>query len=214
MSSALHSSLLPHFRDIHQRQHLLMRLRQQFYDLYESLRTHTHTLLPKTMIRDMSQIRQRLLRTPYLPLDLAQLVRELDHKMSVPLSLMRWQRHDTREIVPHFRAFLLAEIPDHVIALVVVLRHHIEIERRHVEVERFVVQKELGDVRQILAIHALVIIAVPVHFEHAQIVLPVDLVAWRALRARPPPSLRRTCISACVGEAPSTLRRSSGSTRR
>ena len=139
------------------------------------------------MIRDMSQIRQRLLRTPHLPLDLTQFVRELDHEMPVPLPLMWRQRHDTREIVPHLRAFLLAEIPDHMIALVVVLRHHIEIERRHVEIQRFVVQKELGDVRQILAVHALVIIPVPVHFEHAQIVLPVDLVAWRALRGRPPP---------------------------
>lgn len=130
----------------------------------------------------MSQVRQGFFWTSNFLLYFAELIRKLNHKVAIPLPLMRWQGHDTSEIVSHFRAFLLAEVANHVIPLIIVLGDHIEIEGRHVEVEGFVVQKELRDVGEVLAVHSLIVIAVAVHFEDAQIVHPVDLVARRTLR--------------------------------
>lgn len=129
----------------------------------------------------MAQIRQRLLGGSHLLLNLAQLVGELNHEMSIPLALVWRQRHDTRQIVPQLTALLLTEVPDEVITLVVVLRHHVEIKGRYIEIQCFVIQEQLRDVRDVLCVHALREITVAVHLEHRYVVLAVDLVAWRTL---------------------------------
>lgn len=134
----------------------------------------------------MAQIRQRLLRGSHLLLDLAQLVGELNHEVSVPLALVWGQRHNTRQIVPQLTALLLTEVPDEVIALVVVLRHHVEIEGRYIEVQCLVVQEQFRDVRDVFRVHALREVAVAVHLEHRDVVLAVDLVAWRTLHVTQP----------------------------
>ena len=48
--------------------------------------------------------------------------------------------------------FLLAEVSDEVAALCVGDGHHVEKEGLHVEVERLVVQEELGQQAQVLAV--------------------------------------------------------------
>lgn len=171
-----------HLRDVDETEHLLVRLGQQLDQLCKSHTLSSLTLLPKAMVRNMPQIRQRLLGRAHFLLDLAQLVRELDHEVPVPLALVWRQRHNARQVVAQLAALLLAEVAHQVIALVIVLSHHIEIERRHIEVQRLVVQEQLRDVRDVLRVHALRVIAVPVHLEHRDVALTVDFVAWRALR--------------------------------
>ena len=129
----------------------------------------------------MTQIRQRLLGGSHLLLDLAQLVGKLNHEVTVPLALVWRQCHNTRQIVPQLTALLLTEVPDEVIALVVVLRHHVKVEGGYIEVQCLVVQEQLRNVRDVFRVHALREVTVAVHLEHRYVVLAVDLVAGRTL---------------------------------
>ena len=133
------------------------------------------------MIRNVTQIRQRLLRRTHLLFNLAQLVGKLNHEVTVALALMRRERHNARQIVPQLATLLLAKVANHVVALVVVLRYHVKVERSHVVVKRFVVQKELRYVRNVLRVHTLVVVAISVHLKDGNVVLAVDLVSRRTL---------------------------------
>mmetsp|Transcript_13381 Transcript_13381/g.54027 ORF Transcript_13381/g.54027 Transcript_13381/m.54027 type:complete len:489 (-) Transcript_13381:661-2127(-) len=120
---------------------------------------------PVAAVRHQPEVRQRSLRGPDLALLLAQLVREGDEHLPVPLALVRRQRQDARQVVSLLGALLLAEVPDHVVALGVNLAQHVKQKRLHVVIQRLVVQEQLREQAQVLAVHP----RLPaVHLVHAQ----------------------------------------------
>mmetsp|Transcript_9336 Transcript_9336/g.38156 ORF Transcript_9336/g.38156 Transcript_9336/m.38156 type:complete len:241 (+) Transcript_9336:2145-2867(+) len=81
---------------------------------------------PVAAVRHQPEVRQRSLRGPDLALLLAQLVREGDEHLPVPLALVRRQRQDARQVVSLLGALLLAEVPDDVVPALVHLAQHVE----------------------------------------------------------------------------------------
>mmetsp|Transcript_13380 Transcript_13380/g.54017 ORF Transcript_13380/g.54017 Transcript_13380/m.54017 type:complete len:575 (-) Transcript_13380:98-1822(-) len=142
---------------------------------------------PVAAVRHQPEVRQRSLRGPDLALLLAQLVREGDEHLPVPLALVRRQRQDARQVVSLLGALLLAEVPDDVVPALVHLAQHVEQEEIHVVVERLVVQEELGEVAQVLA-EDLLLLAVNLEKRRrltARLVA-VDLVPGRVVHLRLP----------------------------
>lgn len=109
--------------------------------------------LPERVIRDTPEIRERLLRRAGYALDLGQQVAELDEETAEALALVLRQGHDAGDVVALGRTvFLLAEVADEVAAVPVVLRHRVKEERLDVVVEGLVVEEQLGQQAQVLAV--------------------------------------------------------------
>ena len=66
----------------------------------------------------------------------------------------------------------LGEIPYHVTTTGVALRHDVEQEWLHVEIQCLVVEEQLGQQTEVLSV---LLVALPVHFKHRDLVLPIDL---------------------------------------
>ena len=121
--------------------------------------------------------------------------------MSIAFSLERRKRQDTGEVIPQLAKLLLTEIADDMVALVVILRHHIKVEGRYVEVECLVVEEEFGDIRDVLAVDALVVVSISINFKNRYVVLAVNLVSRGALHHSYDLQLQRMYISAYGDEA-------------
>jgi len=86
------------------------------------------------------------------------------------------QREDTRNIVVIWRVLLLGEITNNVAASLVTFGEDVKEEWFDIIIKRFVVEKQFGKEAEVLAVD-LVLLAV--HFKDGQIVLTIDLIAWR-----------------------------------
>ena len=75
----------------------------------------------------MTEVTQWLLGRTFLALNQRQLVRKVDEELSVAYGLPFWQYHDAGEIEVVVGLFLLAEVADHVPAIIFPLTEHVEI---------------------------------------------------------------------------------------
>ena len=85
---------------------------------------------------------------------LAEFVGERDEELPVTLALVRRQSEDAREVVVFLGVLLLGKVTHHVVALRRLFRQDVKQKGLHVVVQRLVVQKELGQQAQVLAVHA------------------------------------------------------------
>jgi hypothetical protein len=113
--------------------------------------------------------------TPHALLLFVQLT-ERDEKLAIPLALVRRKREDAGEVVVFGRRLLLREVADDVGATLVDLREDVEQEGLDVVVQRLVVQKQLGEEAQVLAVYGVVL---AVHFKDGEGAVPVHLIPWR-----------------------------------
>lgn len=81
----------------------------------------------------------------------------------VTLPLVLGHRHYTRHIIFLHAVLLLREIPHQMAPLFVILRQHIEQKRFHVIIQSLVVQEQLRQQTQVLAVD---LIDIPIHLEH------------------------------------------------
>ena len=72
--------------------------------------------------------------------------------------------------------FLLAEVAHHMATVLVAYGHNVKEEGLHIVVQSLVVQEELGNETQILAIDLLLL---AIHFKHADFTVSVDLIPGR-----------------------------------
>ena len=144
---------------------------------------------PVAAVRHEAEVGEGPLRRAHLVLLLGQLVGEGDKELAVPLALVGRQREDARQVVPLLAVLLLAEVAHDVAPALIRLREHVEQEQVHVVVQRLVVQEQLGQEAQVLAVHLLL---AAVNLEHRHAVVPVNLVARRVQQlvlAQVPPQL-------------------------
>ena len=132
--------------------------------------------LPVAVVADATQIGERFLWGARLALHAGEEVAEIDQEAAEALSLVLRHRHDARDVVLLLAGLLLGEIADEVAALAIVLGQHVEEEGLHVVVEGLVIQKQLGEETEVLAVdlagHA-------VHFEDGEVFVAVDFVGRR-----------------------------------
>lgn len=111
---------------------------------------------------------------------------KIDEKPSESLPLVLRHGHDAGHVVLLLAMLLFGKVAHQMAALLVVLGEHVEEERLHVVVERFVVQKQLSQQTQILAVD---LVHVPINFENGQVLTSVDFrgrrMAPRALVLMP-----------------------------
>ena len=84
--------------------------------------------------------------------------------------------HDAADVVLLLTVLLFGEVSNQVTSLLVVPGENVEKEGLHVVVERLVVQEQLDKKAKVLTID---FVCVPVHLVDGEVVLPVDLGAWR-----------------------------------
>ena len=136
---------------------------------------------PVRSVGQQTQVREWLLRTARLALELGELVAELYEQLAVALALVGRQGEDARHVVVLAALLLLGEVAHDVVAAVVHLAHHVEEEGVRVVVERLVVQEELGQQAQVLGV---VLVLASVYLEEGNGVFPVDLIArWVLVNA-------------------------------
>mmetsp|Transcript_26858 Transcript_26858/g.46853 ORF Transcript_26858/g.46853 Transcript_26858/m.46853 type:complete len:210 (-) Transcript_26858:65-694(-) len=140
-------------------------------------------MAPVGAVAQFAQVAQRLLGRAHLPLALRELVGEADKQLAIPLPLVGGEGEDAGQVVLLGGVLLLAEVPDEVRPLVVHLAQHVEQERVHVVVERLVVQEELGEQAQVLAVE---LVGLAVHLPQGEVLVAVDLAPRRV----PPATLR------------------------
>lgn len=85
-------------------------------------------------------------------LQLGELVRQGNKKLAIARALIRRKSQNTGQVVILTGIFLLGEVANDVIALLVRLAQHVEEEGVHVVVECLMVQEELGKEAEVLAI--------------------------------------------------------------
>ena len=86
-----------------------------------------------------------------------------------------WHGHDTGDVVLLQAVLLLAEVTHQVTPVLVVVGKHVKEEWFDIVVESLVVQEELDQETEVLAIN---FVCVAVHLKDTEVVLPVDLHPW------------------------------------
>ena len=122
----------------------------------------------------MTEVTQGLLWRSALPLFKGEGIAELDDELAVALPLTERHYQDAREVVVCI-PLLPREIPHQMISHGIVLAEDVEVEGVDVVVQGLVIEEELGNETQVLAIGLLVLC---VHLKHRDTVISVDLVAW------------------------------------
>ena len=135
-------------------------------------------MCPVRSVGQQSQVREWLLRTARLALELGELVAELYEQLAVALALVGRQGEDAGHVVVLAALLLLGEVAHDVVAAVVHLAHHVEEEWVRVVVERLVVQEQLGQQAQVLGV---VLVLASVNFKEGNGILSVDLIPWGIL---------------------------------
>eukprot|EP00588_Corethron_pennatum_P010154 CAMPEP_0194273278 /NCGR_PEP_ID=MMETSP0169-20130528/6646_1 /TAXON_ID=218684 /ORGANISM="Corethron pennatum, Strain L29A3" /LENGTH=333 /DNA_ID=CAMNT_0039016179 /DNA_START=671 /DNA_END=1673 /DNA_ORIENTATION=- len=125
---------------------------------------------PVGPVADLPQVAEGLLGTAGLALALGDLVAQRDDELPVSRPLVLRKREYARQVVVLGALLLLAEVSHDVTPRAVALRDDVEPEGVHVVVEGLVVQKELGEEAQVLAVDALLL---PVHLESGDRAFPV-----------------------------------------
>lgn len=117
---------------------------------------------------------------PDAVLDGSEFVGEVDYELAVALLLVEGQHQDAVEVVVLLvEVLILREVAHDVVAELVVLGQHVEEEGVRVVLHELVVQEELGQVGQVLAVG---LVDLPVDLEHRvlALVVLVDEVPRRA----------------------------------
>ncbi len=107
---------------------------------------------PVGLVAESAQVGERLFWTARLALVSRQQVAEVDQVASIAGALVLRHDHDAGDVVLLGAVLLLAEVADEVAAVGVVLGEDVEEKGLNVEVEGLVVEEELGDEAQVLAI--------------------------------------------------------------
>mmetsp|Transcript_23262 Transcript_23262/g.78156 ORF Transcript_23262/g.78156 Transcript_23262/m.78156 type:complete len:417 (-) Transcript_23262:9-1259(-) len=131
-----------------------------------------------------TQVREGPLRGAELPLALGELVGDGNHELAKALALVAGEREDAGQVVVLRGDALLGEVAHHVGPGLVAVADDVEEKGLDVVVERLVVQEELGQQAQVLAVDAL---HARVHLVHGHVRVPVDLVPRRVEEAAPGP---------------------------
>ena len=131
---------------------------------------------PVLAIAHQPQIAERFLGRAEFSLALGELVGEFHEEVAEPFALMLRQREDAGHVVALGGFLFLAEVADQVAAALVAGGHAVEEEGVDVVVEGFVVEEEFGEQAEVTAPRSL---AATVDLEEGDIVVAVDLVAWR-----------------------------------
>lgn len=100
----------------------------------------------------------------------------MDEKSAEALPLVLRHRHDAGHVVLLLAMFLLGEVSDEMATFAVVLGEHVEEERLDVVVERLMIEEQLGEEAEVLAID---LVGVAVHLEDGDVATPVDLGGGR-----------------------------------
>ena len=132
--------------------------------------------LPVAVVTDAPQIGERFLRRARLALHAGKQIAEVDQEAAKALALVLGHGHDAGDVVLLLAGFLLGEVAHEVAALAVVLGQHVEEEGLNVVVEGLVVQEQLGQEAEVLAVdlagHA-------VHLEDGEVLVAIDFVGRR-----------------------------------
>mmetsp|Transcript_69902 Transcript_69902/g.111156 ORF Transcript_69902/g.111156 Transcript_69902/m.111156 type:complete len:223 (-) Transcript_69902:415-1083(-) len=132
-----------------QREQLFLLSHVILVDDFEELRG------PKLAIRDESQVRERRFRRSQFALNLAESVRQRDHEMAQSFALMARQRHNARQIEVFLGTLFFGEIAQKMASTARYFRDDVKVKRGGVVFQRLVIEKELGQIRDILAVIAL-----------------------------------------------------------
>lgn len=100
----------------------------------------------------------------------------MNEKSTIPLSLVLWHGHNARHIILLLAVFLFGEVSYQVAALLVILGEDVEQKGLHIVVEGFVVQEQLGQQTEVLAVD---LVGVAIHLEHGDVATAVDLGSRR-----------------------------------
>lgn len=95
----------------------------------------------------------------------------MNEESAVSLALILRHRHNARDVVLLLTEFLLRKVADKMASLAIVDRQDVKEERFDVVVKRLVIEKELGQKAEILAID---LVDVAVHLKHGQVIFAVD----------------------------------------
>eukprot|EP00968_Pinguiococcus_pyrenoidosus_P023974 scaffold4148_cov240-Pinguiococcus_pyrenoidosus.AAC.4 len=114
----------------------------------------------------LTEIAQGLLGGSHFLLPLAELVAEGNDEAAVALPLVAREREDAREVVAQVGMLLLREVSHGMVPSVVKLAQDVEEERIDVVVERLVIQEQLREVAEVLAVFGL---DHPIHLEDANL---------------------------------------------
>ena len=104
---------------------------------------------------------------------------EVDEEPAEAFALVLRHRHDTRHVILLLAVLLLGEVAHQVAAHVVVDGEHVEEEGLYVVVERLVVEEQLGEEAQVLAVD---LIDVSIHLKYREFAVAVDLVGGRVVQ--------------------------------
>ncbi len=96
---------------------------------------------------------------------------EMDQKSSVSLTLVLRHCHDARDVILLLTKLLLGKVADQVATLAIIHRQYIKEERFDVIVKRLVIEKELCQKAEILAID---LVDVAIHLKDGQVIFSVD----------------------------------------
>lgn len=91
---------------------------------------------------------------------------------------MERQSQDATQVVPFREVFILGEVPHYVVPVFVLGAQYIEQERHDCVQQEFMVQKQLGEVAQVLAVGR-IFVAIDLKHSELSLVVLVYLVAWR-----------------------------------
>lgn len=140
---------------------------------------------PPGHVGPVSEIGQRTLRSPLPTFNLGKLIAEANQEFPVTLALVERKHHDTTKVmhIPilpvTFRfgeVLLLREVPLDVEPLLIEFASDVEQERFSIKSKRLMVEKQLAEVTQILAIDGL---SLSVNFKHRDLIISVDLISRR-----------------------------------
>ena len=132
--------------------------------------------LPVAVVADAAEVGQGFLWRARLALDTGEEVAEVDEEAAVALTLVLGHCHDAGHVVLLLARLLFGEVADKMAALAVVLGQHVEEEGLDVVVERLVIEEELCQEAEVLAVD---LTAHAVHLEDRKVGLAVDLVGGR-----------------------------------
>ena len=137
-----------------------------------------HGDAPVAVVCEVAEVGERFLWRAAAALALREQVAHLDQKVAPAAALVDRQRHDAAHVVVHWAQLLLAKVADKVGAVRVGLGEDVEEERLDVVAQRLVVEEELGEEAQVLAVD---LVLAAVDLEHGHAAAPVDLLAGRAV---------------------------------
>lgn len=141
------------------------------------------SLGPPGEISLVAQVREGLFWSSNFLFDETKFVAERDEELAVPLALVEGKYEDAAEIVLCF--LYLREVAGQVILVILDFTENIEKENAHILVKILMVEEELRQKGQVLAVNG-IFITIDLEYSYFVLLVPIDLVARRVVK--------RTCL--------------------